>query len=202
MAKHYSVAANELRERLKLSFPFQVTLPDPVTNRPFTVSRQNLFDMLLIDSGQVEFESQTIPVLYAEMARCQRGAERAKAAAEIAYRKWRSGVAREFREKSKTKVTEKAVEEAYRTHEDYETYSDRPNYFGSLISLFGDLKEAFKLKGEMVKAHSWTQRSYEDSHVDESRVQARLEELEKECARHADARDDATLQMLKELGIS
>lgn len=170
----------EIVKRMRLEFPLTVSLVDPLTGEPITLSRENVLALLVIDRDNPELEAQTVSALYGEMARFRRAAEAAAASAETSYRKWKSQMGHKLREKRK-KDGEKAptvaeVEAHYRGHKDYELMANEPSRLQAIAGLLGDLMWSFKMKAEMmadlnrmVGGHAATERHADyGSHVDPS----------------------------------
>lgn len=182
MSNH--VRAAEVVRRMKLSMPVYLTMTDPFTGQPYVLSKENLLALLALDVTRLTFEGQVVPALHAEIARAQRACEGEAIKAEVAYRKWKAQIATQTRaEQRDTKLTEKAVEESYRTKPEYETMSEAPERWNLLARLFGDLKDSVRLKGEMIKAQ---ERSL-DAQV-RSEPSETIDRLE-EYAREANASD-------------
>jgi len=149
MSNH--VRAAEIVRRLKLSMPVHLTMSDPFTGQPYTLSKENLLALLALDVTRLTFEGQVVPALHGEIARAQRACEGEAIKAEVAYRKWKAQIAAQTRAQD-GRVTEKMVEESYRQRAEYETMSEAPERWNLLARLFGDLKDSVRLKGEMIKA--------------------------------------------------
>jgi len=143
----------EIVRRVRLEMPVQLTLPDPATGHDFVISRDNLLNLLVIDSGNIFLEGQTVAALYAEMARGQRACERAAARAEMDFRMWKAQQFSAFKE-SREKATDKAAESHYRALPEYRQHADLPDYYKTLGYLFMDLKEAFLIKSKMIDAQA------------------------------------------------
>lgn len=139
-------------KRLQLEMPVAIVLPDPISGSDFALTRENIFSALVVDAPNLVTDAQSLAANYGAMARAQRACERASANAEIAYRKWKAQRSEEFRKKNADrKITVAEVEESYRAHPDYESVSSTSVYYEKLAGLFDDLKQAFRIKGEMVK---------------------------------------------------
>lgn len=154
----YYLDVGELKRRLKLSMPVQITLPDILSGSDFTVNRADVMDLLLIDPTNLVFESQSVPALYMEMGKLQRCAKRAADDAATAYRRWKQVQAKHYRSQpDNAKLSQTALkaqtEEHYRTLPDYDQVANLESYYLNLSYLFGDCKEAFRLKAEMVKSN-------------------------------------------------
>lgn len=143
----------EIIRRVRLEMPIQLTLPDPATGHSFEISRDNILSLLVIDSGNIFLEGQTVAALYVEMARCRRACERAAAHAEMDYRRWKAEQFSSFKE-SREKTTDKAAEAHYRTLPEYRANADLPDYYKTLGYLFADLMEGFMIKSRMIDAQS------------------------------------------------
>jgi hypothetical protein len=145
--------ANVIVKRLQLEMPIEITLPDPISGANFTLSRENILSLLVIDTPNLALDSQSVAAHYATMARAQRACERAAASGEASYRAWKARTAEEFRKANKDrKITVAEVEEYYRGHEDYEKVSSLPNYYEKLAGLFDDLKRAFEIKSRLISS--------------------------------------------------
>ncbi len=161
-----SVAA--IKSKLKLSFPLNIKLPDPVTGEDWTVVRDDIYNLLLSDPSQLLLEGQTVAALYLEAARMQRACSRAANKADVAYRQWRSQIANAFvaaekAENDGKKPPDKSIEAHYRAHQHYEHYSSVPDFYKNLANLFSDMKEAFKLKAKMIDSAGHLMAGYEQT---------------------------------------
>jgi hypothetical protein len=143
--------SSELLQRLRLSLPLRVELRDPVSGAPFTINRENVLALIIVNVDNLVVESQTVAALFAEMAHAQAAARHMHATAEVQFRKWKAQRGAECRTRSDGKVTDKAVEEFYRSHVDYEARYDEVNRLEVLAALFADLKQAFELKQRSLK---------------------------------------------------
>ncbi len=142
-------------DRMRLQMPINVTLIDPVSGAEVTIYRENILAALIVDTHNILIDSQTLAAQYAEMARAQRACERAAAHGERAFVAWKAQTASGARSAAASgggKLTDKASEEAYRTHKDYEKMSSVETYYSALAGLFEDLKKAFEQKGRMIEA--------------------------------------------------
>lgn len=138
-------------KRLRAEMPVSLTLPDVVSGREFTVQRENMLALLVVDARDLVSDAQTVALLYAECARAQRSAERAAAAAEREFVSWKSQMAAEARRKSgEKKLTVAEAEDAYRTHYEYAGKAGAAAYYNALAGLFEDLKQAFAIKSRMI----------------------------------------------------
>lgn len=147
----------EIIRKVRLEFPVQLTVPDPITGREFTIDRDNLLSLLVVDSGNIFIEGQTVAALFAEMARCQRACELACARAEVEFRRWKAAMVKSYRamaEAEGKRGTDKGSEAYYRSHDDYKQFANLPNYYKTLGYLFMDLKEAFSIKARVLESQS------------------------------------------------
>ena len=71
--------------------------------------------------------------------------------AEVVYRQWKAQRAIEAREASEKKLTGAQVEEAYRTHADYESMASEESRWHALAGLFDDLKWAVRMKSDRIR---------------------------------------------------
>jgi hypothetical protein len=174
--------------------PVNVTLPDPWTGEPFTVRRENYLAILTVDSHNLLFEGQPLAAFMAEAGRASRAATYQAELAEIRYRKWRSQRATECRQqKSEKKPSEKAVEEYYRSHKDYEEMASQSKRFEALSGLFSDLRDAFREKSRIQHDQTYLTGAYESvERADENfdRLQE-IETLEEEAEKVMDASGSA-----------
>jgi hypothetical protein len=132
--------------------PVMLTMRDPFSGNPYTISKENLLALLVLDTARLTFEGQVVAALHAEIARASRACESEAMYAEIAYRKWKATHAMAMRS-GETKMTEKAIEESYRVKAEYEEMSSAPERWNLLARLFADLRDSVRLKAEMIKAH-------------------------------------------------
>lgn len=139
-------------KKFRAEMPVSVTLHDPITGKEYTVQRENMLALLVVDVQSPYADAQTVAMFYAECARAQRACERAAAAAERSFVAWKAHVSGEARRKATGKITGAEAEEAYRTHKDYETKASASVYYESLGGLFEDLKQAFSIKARMIDA--------------------------------------------------
>lgn len=141
-----SVQSREIVDRLRLKMPLFVTLPDPITGEPFTVNRDNLFALLVIDVNNLTFESQTVAALYGEVSRIRAAASRAHQEVEVRFREWKAGKRAQCRKAAEKKATKEEQEDFYRSASDYkERYQEVIN-LSVMIGLTDDLKKAFEIK--------------------------------------------------------
>jgi hypothetical protein len=129
-------------------FPVRLTVEDPISRGPMTVSRANLHALLLIDVENLTVDQQAVGNLYAEMSRLARGCEWEAAKAAAAYRKWQAKMrylcAEETPEKTtasgkkaaKQGPTEAEVTAFYRTREEYEELATAEKRWETLSGLF------------------------------------------------------------------
>jgi hypothetical protein len=148
-------SSRELVERLKTSLPLAMTLPDPVTGEPFVVNRDNMLALLVVDADNLVLESQTVAMLFGEMARVHAAAKLAKEQADVEFRRWKATKAAEGRrvldngEDSKGKKkppTKEQVEDYYRLDPEYEDAYRRTNRASVIADMVADLKKGFELK--------------------------------------------------------
>lgn len=153
----------DLKRRLKLSMPVKLTLPDIVMGGEYTINRADLMNLLLINPESLVMESQALPALFAEMGKMQRCAKTAADKAATAYRQWKQDQSKHFKSLSthEKKPTQAAVEEHYRTLPDYNNMANAESYFLNLSYLFGDLKDAFKIKADLVRSNQSYIQGYE-----------------------------------------
>jgi hypothetical protein len=141
----------EIIRRLKLEMPVEVTLPDVISSKPFSIRRDNVLALLTIDTANLLVEGQSVAAFYVEMGRAQRAAELAAAKAEIIYRKWKADQSSRFRiSRSEKKPTKDECEENYRTNPAYEEMASASEKFKALAGLFDDIKRGFDIKGRVV----------------------------------------------------
>lgn len=165
--------STEILDRLRLRMPLSVSLTDPLSGKPFTIQRDNLLALLVVDFSNIVLELQTVALLYGEMARLSVAAKYDKEQAEMRLRIWKTHVVGEAQrlarlepaaeepeeaagKKSKGKpkppkadkgLSEHAKQDAYRAHPEYEAMYRPVQYADSLVSLAEDLKTAFEIKG-------------------------------------------------------
>ena len=144
----------EVISRLKLSMPVKATLRDPISGVEFTVDRENILALLVVDTPNLLYESQSCSALFMDMARAKRACERAAAVAEREFVSWKAATSAAARSKSETKITDKAAEEAYRTHPDYLKKADLSAYYKTLADVFDDAMSAFQMKAKMIDVNS------------------------------------------------
>lgn len=161
-------------KKLKLAMPIEVAVEDPLTRQPIIVSYENLHSLLVLDLEHLDLEAQVISNLYAEMARIERAFQFEAAKADGRYRTWRSKIQDELREDHKKKKlkapTQKALEDHYRGHEDYDEKSSEGKRYEALSGFFSDLKWAFKMKSEMLGDQNKMVAGFERASRNESRA--------------------------------
>lgn len=187
-------------ERMRASLPLALQLPDPVTGEPFTVNRDNVLALLVVDVDNLVLESQTAAMLFGEMARVHAATKLAKDQADVVFRRWKAAKSAEARRvldngmtagknPVKKPPTKEQIEEFYRLAPDYDAEYSKANRAGVIVGLLEDLKEAFKLK----------QRALHDLHgvtFGHDQVQASDDRL-----REMEARDEAAAaQMMEQSG--
>jgi hypothetical protein len=178
----------EIIRRVRLEMPVQITLPDPISGVDFVLSRDNVLSLLIIDTGNIFLEGQTVSAFFAEMGRAQRGCERACARAEVEFRIWKAQMVRSYKasaEASGKRGTDKDAEASYRVHPDYRDHANLPGYYRAAGNLFLDIKEGFAIKARMITSQARAQGEHE--HVTTAEVETdarasaesveRLEEL-------------------------
>lgn len=181
MGQHARAA--EIVKRLNAEMPVFVTLTDPFTGKPYTLSKENLLRDLTLDSTQLTLEGQIAPLLHAEMSRAARACEYEEAKAEMLYRKWKAQIAQQLRAGTE-KQTEKSIEEAYRLKPEYDEMCMAPKFWAMLHGLFADLKESLRIKSDIIKAH---ERSLDASvQTQPSENIDRLEDLAKKAIEGSD----------------
>lgn len=150
-----TVTSRELIERMRAALPLAMTLPDPITGAPFTVNRDNVLALLVIDASNLVLESQMVAMLFGEMARVHAAAKLAREQADVEFRQWKSRKAAAARATLTNGVDAKGnakpptndqVEEAYRSDREYSAEYQKVNRAIVVADLIADLKEAFSLK--------------------------------------------------------
>ena len=146
-----------------------------------------MLSLLVIDSGNIFLEGQTVAALFAEMARAQRACERMCARAEVEFAAWKAHMVRAFKaqmEASGKKSTDKDAEANYRAHADYKQHAHLATHYKFLGFLFSDIKEAFSIKAKMIAAQSRMMEGHEHATSaelatddDQGESTERLEEL-------------------------
>lgn len=147
----------EIIRRVRLEMPIKLTLRDPISSEEFELDRDNVLSLLVIDSGNLFLEGQTVAALFAEFARAQRACERAAAVADSDFAQWKAHMVRSYKahcEASGKKGTDKDAEANYRAHEDYRSHAGLGIHYHHLSLLFRDLKEAFSIKAKMIETQS------------------------------------------------
>ncbi len=155
----------ELVRKLKMYLPVTVTLSDPITGAPFVLERDNVLSDLIVDTVNLGAEVQTLSAHFVEFARAQRACEVSAAKAEAAYRRWKSQAMAQYR-KDKIAAGEKAPtvaqqEAHYRGLPDYEEMEHEPARLTALAGLFGDIKQAFRIKSDVMRNQIDNLRGYE-----------------------------------------
>lgn len=151
------ISSKELVERLRSQLPVAMELPDPITGAPFQVHRDNMLALLAIDVDNLVLESQTVAMLYGEMARVHVACKLAREQAEVEFRKWKAGKAAWARKNLdggmtagknpvKKPPTKDQIEEHYRNDPDYEREYQKTHRWNAIVDLMADLKHAFDLK--------------------------------------------------------
>jgi hypothetical protein len=141
-----NIESREIIERIRLAMPLVVQLPDPITGEPFTVNRDNMLALLVIDVNNLTFEAQTVAALYAEAARIRAAAYKAHQEAEVRFRKWKSAKRAECRSRADKKPNKEDLEDFYRLAPDYEERYQEQIDYAAIVSLADDLKKAFDIK--------------------------------------------------------
>jgi len=155
----------EIIEKLRLKLPLAVTLHDPLSGGPFTVTRDNVLALLVVDTDNIVLELQTTAVLYGEMARVHAAAKARLDETDLHLRRWKAQRAQELRSAREKQTTTDAkgvekpakpptgdeVKEHYRTHRDYETMYAAQHHAAMLYALSEDLKRAFELKARALR---------------------------------------------------
>jgi len=180
----------QILERLRLHFPITVTVPDPITGEEFTFSQANIHRLLVIDAPEMGVDQQSVAALYARMARGQRACEKAAAVSERHYVAWKSQVMQECCRLADDNAEKRpgvaAQENAYRSHPDYAAISGAQDHWTTLGRLFGDLKEGFRIKADVMRSMASNVRGWDSTHAADDKVEQmseqRLEELEEEVA--------------------
>lgn len=153
-----------LNELLK-GFPLDVTLTDPLTGLPFTVTRSEIYDLLRVNAPKAIQQTAEVAALYAFFARLQHAAEFAFMKSEGAARRWKAAVAQKARlgvGAGAKALTDKAAEEAYRVDPDYDhIVLDEPGKWRYLMNVAGDLKEAARAMGFALRDINLEQRGYD-----------------------------------------
>lgn len=188
MSTSYFSSVAELRRRLMLKeFPIKVTVADPISGNEVSIDKKDIYSSVIAMAGNRTIDRQAVPALFLEAARMQRGCERSAAQAEMAFAAWKAARGQEARAaaaKRSEKITDKAVEAAYRTHKDYESYAQMGPYYRALASLFQDLKDAYTMKARMIESISMDMRGYEKTeHAAELEESDSLDDLDEMAAK-------------------
>ena len=156
-------------------FPVNLTVEDPISQNPITITYENLHSLLALDVNNLTFEAQVVSNVYAEMARFERAAKWEAERAEGRYRAWKVAMSKELADNMPEKKTAKGaraakqgptvaeVEAYYRDHKDYEQYALAGKRMEAISALFGDLKWAFKMKAEMLSNQAQMMAGFEST---------------------------------------
>lgn len=139
-------AYKDIIEKLRLRMPLVVTLPDPVSGQPFSVNRDNILQLLVIDTANLHFEAATLAALYGEMARIHAAAIKHHEDEEVLLRTWKAQMREEHRRACEKKPTDRACDDYYQQHPEYKDRYQKTIDAKVLIGLSDDLKKAFELK--------------------------------------------------------
>jgi hypothetical protein len=138
----------DIIEKLRLKMPLVVTLPDPISGEPFSVNRDNILQLLVIDTSNTLFEEASLPALYAEMARINAAAKKSVEDEERNLRKWKAQMRAECRRVSDKKPTDRACDDYYQNHAEYDDRYRKVTDLKVLVGFTEDLKKAFELKSK------------------------------------------------------
>ncbi len=141
----------ELSVQARNAMPLRLELVDPVNGQTFVVEKGDVLSALRINPSKILEEASIVSRQYAEFARAQRACEARAGRAEVVYRQWKAQRAIEAREASEKKLTGAQVEEAYRTHADYESMASEESRWHALAGLFDDLKWAVRMKSDRIR---------------------------------------------------
>lgn len=133
-------------EKLRLRMPLVVTLPDPISGEPFSINRDNILQLLVIDTANLHFEAATLAALYGEMARIHAAAIKHHEDEEVLLRTWKAQMREEHRRACEKKPTDRACDDYYQQHPEYKDRYQKTIDARVLIGLSDDLKKAFELK--------------------------------------------------------
>lgn len=142
-----------LRKITSSPMPVKLDYVDPFTSQPTVLYKEDLIRLLVPNVHDLVSDAQVLPPLYVELSRAQRACEFSAKFAEARYRQWKSDLANKARDaakKKEEKFTEAMGEEAYRTHKDYAAMSSESSRWELYASLLSDVKEAVKLKGQLL----------------------------------------------------
>lgn len=183
----YLTRSQEILERLRLHFPLQLQVLDPATGTTLVLDRENIHAQLVIEAAAMTPDQQSLPALYAEMARAQRACEAAAAASESAYRQWKAERMTECcddaEERGEKKPPKHEQEAFYRMHEEYQQMSSAPAHWASLASLLGDVKFAFKIKADIMNSMQRNVDGWDSTHRAEDKQEEMTVERMEELAR-------------------
>ena len=150
-----TIESREIIERIRLKMPLVVTLPDPITGEPFTINRDNLLALLVIDASNLTFEAQTVAALYGEAARIRAAAHKAHQEAEVRFRIWKMHKRNECRARATDKKPNKEeIEDFYRSADDYQERYQEQIDLSAIVSLADDLKRAYEIKSRQLESLS------------------------------------------------
>ena len=182
-----SFPSADLVKRFKSTMPLVLSLPDPVTGEMFTIDRDNILALLVIDTSNLILESQVIPMMFGEMARVHAAVKLAKEQADIELRQWKAAKSEEGRKRLTKPATKddkgkaikpKAptiaeVEAYYRQDPEYQEQQIKAAKIGIIADLIDDMKTAFRLKQRALESlHQVYQ-----GHISITVSEERLEEM-------------------------
>lgn len=151
--------ASKLLERFQ-QFPVNLTIEDPASKQPTSISYENLHELLLI--GDATTDQFVLGNLYAEMGRWERYSEWEAAKADAAYNRWQARMAEECAAQTPEKKTasgkpaakqgptQDQIKSYYRLKDEYEQMRLEPVRLRAISGLFHDLKMAFHMKSKHV----------------------------------------------------
>ena len=163
-----TISTRDLIEKMGTKLPLSMEFPDPMTGEPFTVNRDNMLALLAIDCDHLVLESQTVAMMFGEMARVHAAAKMAKLQIDAQFRSWQAQKSMEARSKLdggmttakvpvKKPPTADQIKEFYRTHPDYAEQYRAVDRMAVIVDLLADLKQGFRMKqGALHDLHSVT----------------------------------------------
>ena len=143
-----------LRDQMKHQFPLEISLHDPVTGEPFSVTRADLIGMLLVDSSNLMLEGQMVAAQYMEASRLRRASQLSRFGAERVLRQWKAKTAMDYRETAEKKVTVAETEAHYRLLPEYTQLQQAIEYTTTLEGLFEDLQRAINMKSSIIRSQT------------------------------------------------
>lgn len=183
----------KLLSELRLKMPVTLTVTDPISKQPMTLSYENMHELLVVDTEALMVDSAVVSNLYAEMVRFQKAVEWQAARAASRFAQWKSEQVKAAK-KAKAKATVAEIEAEYRTHADYDQIANEESEWLAIAGVLDGLAWAFKMKADMMSDHSRIVGGYEAAARSEAKEERRMQgyaRLSEEVGRIASENTDA-----------